>query len=81
MAYLLGHSDHKQFCKWEKGDVVPSLQNALRLSYILQIPVESLFAELYRDLAEEVQERQKPLTKEVQKRSNEVPISESSPQE
>lgn len=81
MAYLLGHSDHKQICKWEKGDVVPNLQNALRLSYILQIPVESLFMELYRDMAEEVEERQKSLPKGVQKRSNsETLISESNPQ-
>ncbi|MGE5446575.1 MAG: hypothetical protein ACM3SR_18575 [Ignavibacteriales bacterium] len=81
MAYLLGHFDHKQICKWEKGDVVPNLQNALRLSYILQVPVELLFAELYRNLGEEVEERQKSLPREVQKRSNnELLISESSPQ-
>jgi DNA-binding XRE family transcriptional regulator len=70
IAYLLGHSDHKQICKWEKGEVVPSLQNALRLSYILQTPVESLFVDLYRSLGEEVEERQKSIPEE-DKRSNE----------
>jgi transcriptional regulator with XRE-family HTH domain len=70
VAHLLGCADHTQFSKWERNEKLPNLQNALRLSYILQTPVESLFGGLYRNLSEEIDERLKSLPKEVQKRSN-----------
>lgn len=69
VAHLLGCADHTQFSKWERSEKLPNLQNALKLSYILQTPLESLFGDLYRNLSEEVEESRKSLPKEM-KRSN-----------
>jgi transcriptional regulator with XRE-family HTH domain len=61
VAYLLGHSDHSQFSKWERGESVPNLDNVLRLSYILQTPVEALYHERYKALSKDIEERQSTL--------------------
>jgi transcriptional regulator with XRE-family HTH domain len=63
IAHLLGCMDHTQFSKWERGEKLPNLENALRLAYILQTPVESLFGDLYRNLSAEIEERLKSLPK------------------
>jgi DNA-binding XRE family transcriptional regulator len=70
IAHLLGCADHTQFSKWERGEKLPNLQNALRLAYILQTPVESLFGGLYRNVGEEVEEKRKSLPKEVKRSSH-----------
>jgi transcriptional regulator with XRE-family HTH domain len=70
VAHLLGCTDHTQFSKWERGEKLPNLQNALRLAFILDTPVESLFGDLYRDLSEEVEEKRKSLPKEVKRSSH-----------
>ena len=75
IAYLLGHSGGTEFSKWEAGKRLPNLQNALKLSYIFQTPVESLFSDLYRDLGEEVEERRKSLPKEVKRSNHEEHLS------
>lgn len=79
VAHLLGCADHTQFSKWERNEKLPNLQNALRLAYILQTPVESLFGGLYRNVGEEIEERQKLLPKEVQRSKDESLFSETSP--
>ncbi len=76
VAHLLGCTDHTQFSKWERGEKLPNLQNALKLSNILQTPVESLFGDLYRNLSEEVEERRKSLPKEVKRSSHGYQFSE-----
>lgn len=44
---------------WEKGRKLPSLQNALKLSAIIQCPVEVLFFDLFDSLRQEIREREK----------------------
>jgi transcriptional regulator with XRE-family HTH domain len=54
VSFLLAHHGTSQISKWEKGVKVPSLQNALRLSHILKISVEDLFAGLNCKLQKEI---------------------------
>jgi transcriptional regulator with XRE-family HTH domain len=42
---------------WERGRKLPSLKNALKLSAIIQCPVEVLFFDLFDSLRDEVRER------------------------
>jgi len=50
IGHLLGHKDSSTYCDYERGDRVPSLVNAFRLSAILRTPVEFLFPSLYDTL-------------------------------
>ncbi len=61
IAYLLGHTCSTQFSKWESGKILPSLENALKLAYILDVPVELIFGNLYRDLGRDVEKKEKAL--------------------
>lgn len=54
MARLLGHQDTSTYCDYERGDRLPSLINAFRLSAILRTPVEFLFPSLYDGLREAI---------------------------
>jgi transcriptional regulator with XRE-family HTH domain len=47
---LLGHRTGAQVSRWELGEKIPTLDNALLLARILDIPVESLFAERAAEL-------------------------------
>ena len=58
LAALLGHTTTSQLTRWEAGSQLPSLANALRLSYLLQTPVEFLFKGLRDEMARQVQQRQ-----------------------
>lgn len=61
IAYLLGHACSTQFSKWESGKILPNLENAFKLAYILDVPVESLFGDLYSDLRKDVEKKERAL--------------------
>ena len=54
IAKLLGIKSHNDVYRWERGQKLPSLQNALKLSYILQCPVEVLFFDHYQALRKQI---------------------------
>ena len=58
LAALLGHKTTSQCCRWEAGTQIPSLANALLLSYLLQTPVEFLFTGLREEMVRHVRVRQ-----------------------
>ena len=47
VARLLGDKDISRLSKYERGQRLPDLRNAFRLSIILRVPVEFLFPSLY----------------------------------
>ena len=63
MARLLNYASNKSYWEWEVGRRMPTLENALRLSYALRCPVEVLFFDLYDLLRREVKEREERLFK------------------
>jgi len=67
IAYLLGHTCSTQFSKWERGKILPNLENALKLAYILDVPVESLFRDLYSDLRKDVEKKDRALFGETKR--------------
>ena len=52
VALLVGQRDAAHVSHWEKGGRVPSLDNALRLSAALKVPVEILFLRRFNELRE-----------------------------
>jgi DNA-binding XRE family transcriptional regulator len=54
VAFLLGHTNSSVWSRWERGERVPSLTNALRLGIILRIPVEFLFYSLHDQLRNQI---------------------------
>lgn len=54
VAHLLGHRDASTLTAYERGQRLPSLENALRLSVILRVPVEFLFGQIYDELRNSV---------------------------
>ncbi|MCC6962525.1 MAG: helix-turn-helix transcriptional regulator [candidate division Zixibacteria bacterium] len=64
MAKLAGLRTPSHLSHWEKGRKVPNLENALRLSAIIQCPVEILFYDLFNAIRHDVfTKRQSSLTK------------------
>ncbi len=57
MAVMLGHKKTAQVSRWENGEKTPSLENALKLGYILKVPVETLFIDLAAKLQGEIAAR------------------------
>ena len=54
---MLGHKKTAQVSRWENGEKIPSLENALRLGYVLKVPVEALFVDLAAKLRGEIEAR------------------------
>lgn len=54
IGHLLGHKDSSTYCDYERGDRLPTLLNAFRLSAILRTPVEFLFPSLYDSLRDAI---------------------------
>jgi transcriptional regulator with XRE-family HTH domain len=54
IGHLLGHKDSSTYCDYERGDRIPTLVNAFRLSAILRTPVEFLFPSLYDSLRDAI---------------------------
>lgn len=61
VALSAGMRDVSNLAHWEKGRKLPSLKNALKLSAIIQCPVEVLFFDLFDSLRHEIREREKSL--------------------
>jgi len=57
IARLLGHRTGAQVSRWELGEKIPTLDNALLLARILDTPVESLFAERAAELHARLDQR------------------------
>lgn len=57
IAVMLGHKKTTQVSRWENGEKTPSLTNALKLGYILKVPVETLFVDLAAGLRGEIDAR------------------------
>lgn len=54
IARLLGIKNSAQVSRWENGEKIPTLTNALMLSYILKAPVEALFADRAAELQAQI---------------------------
>ncbi len=54
VAKLAGLRTPSHLSHWEKGRKVPTLENALRLSAIIQCPVEILFYDLFNTIRHDV---------------------------
>ena len=61
IGHLLGHKDSSTYCDYERGDRVPTLVNAFRLSAILRTPVEFLFPSLYDGLRDAIRAEEERL--------------------
>ena len=59
VALLIGQGTQAHLSHWERGDKIPSLVNALKLSAAIGCPVEILFSELFDRLRGEVWKRRK----------------------
>jgi transcriptional regulator with XRE-family HTH domain len=62
IGHLLGHKDSSTYCDYERGDRLPSLVNAFRLSIILRTPVEFLFPSLYDGLRDSIRAEEERMT-------------------
>jgi DNA-binding XRE family transcriptional regulator len=62
VAYLLGSHGGAKVCRDEKFVRQPGLETALAYAAIYQIPVEELFAGMYRRIEQEVATRAKIMT-------------------
>ncbi len=54
VAKLAGLRTPSHLSHWEKGRKVPTLENALRLSAIIQCPVEILFIDMFNSIRHDV---------------------------
>ena len=54
VAELAGLQTPAHLSHWEKGRKAPNLENALRLSAIIQCPVEILFCDLFNAIRHDV---------------------------
>lgn len=59
---LMGLRSVSHLSHWEKGRKIPSLANALKLSAIIQCPVEVLFLELFNTIRRDVSAKKHALT-------------------
>lgn len=66
VAYLLGHRDSSAWSNYERGERLPSLENALRLGVILRVPVEFLFYALHDDLRSQIRAEEERLAQPTQ---------------
>ena len=54
VSKLLGVEQATDICRWEKGQKMPSLINALKLSSALNCPVEVLFFDHFKQIRKEM---------------------------
>jgi transcriptional regulator with XRE-family HTH domain len=66
VASLLGDKDVSRLSKYERGQRLPNLRNAFRLSAILRVPVEFLFPSLYDLLREQIRAEEERIAKPTQ---------------
>ncbi|MCK5125205.1 MAG: helix-turn-helix transcriptional regulator [candidate division Zixibacteria bacterium] len=51
---LVGLQHPSNLYRWETGDKIPTLKNALKLSAALQCPVELLFLDQFKQIRQEM---------------------------
>jgi DNA-binding XRE family transcriptional regulator len=59
---ILGWKNKKGLCRIESGSVTPTLTTALKLAIIYRVPVEFLFASLYRNLLTQIRMKEQAKT-------------------
>lgn len=58
VALLLGHQSSARVCDYERGNQMPSLETALKLSIILQTPIVTLYPQRYAQLEQGIKQRE-----------------------
>src|SRR3990172_194278 len=61
VARLLGHHCTSPISEYETGKLFPNLRTALKLSIIYQTPLPQLYASLYNEIEQEVEEARRIL--------------------
>lgn len=76
VAFLLGYTHGAQVLRWEKGERMPTLAHALKLSYITKTPVEELFRGHFAAAKDQVdlQEEQLKRLKAHKQGKSELPL-------
>jgi transcriptional regulator with XRE-family HTH domain len=57
VADLLGHASADRISHWEKGVAFPGMVNLFKLSLIYRVRPEQLYEDLYKSLADELQQK------------------------
>src|SRR5690348_884965 len=68
VAFLLGQGSSGQVSRYERFELMPSLETALAYEVILKIPLSEIFGGLYQKAEREVAERARALASEIGKR-------------
>ena len=63
VAQILGLSSASRISRWENGECLPSLVNAIRLSILCRNMVDGLFGDLMKRLREEILLREQEILK------------------
>jgi len=58
VARILGIKSSSKISRWEKGECIPTLVNALKISILLRVMVDSLFVDLLRQLREDIHQQE-----------------------
>lgn len=66
VAHLFGDASISRVSRYERGERLPDLKNAFRLSIILRVPVEFLFPSLYDSLREHIRTEEERLAAPTQ---------------
>lgn len=66
VAHLLGHKDNSAWSKYERGERLPSLVNALKLGIIMRVPVEFLFHMLHDELRDQIRAEEERFSQPTQ---------------
>ncbi len=62
IAPLVGLHSVSHLSHWEKGRKLPNLKNALKLSAIINCPIEVLFFDLFDSIRHDIQAKQESRT-------------------
>ena len=57
VAAMLGHASPDRISHWEKGVAFPGMVNLFKLSLIYRVPPEQIYADLYKSLTDELQQK------------------------
>jgi transcriptional regulator with XRE-family HTH domain len=66
VARLLGHTNSSVWSRYERGERVPSLANALRLGIILRVPIEFLFYSLHDEFRNQIRTEEERIAEPTQ---------------
>jgi transcriptional regulator with XRE-family HTH domain len=58
VAEIMGFSNSSQICQWEKGVMMSSLENVIKLSVLYRAPVLFLFYPWYTAIKKELRDRE-----------------------